>query len=172
MSIAIIFGSLTGNTETAAQMIKDELGEHITYLADVADISPEDLLPYDVLLLGCPTWHIGQLQDDWEYFLPQMKSLDLSGKKIGFFGMGDSFGYSENFLDAFGLMWEEIKKLGSPELIGIWSTEGYTFDQSIGMYDEHHFLGLGLDEDNEEELHEERVKNWTQQVRKELGLTS
>ena len=52
MSIAIIFGSLTGNTETAAHMIKDELGDHVTYCADVADINPEDLLPYDVLLLG------------------------------------------------------------------------------------------------------------------------
>ena len=171
MSIAIIFGSLTGNTETAAHMIKDELGSHVTYFADVADINPEDLLPYDVLLLGCPTWHIGQLQDDWEDFLPQMSDLNLSGKKVGFFGMGDSFGYSENFLDAFGLMWDEIKKLGSPDLIGIWSTEGYTFNESIGMYDDNHFLGLGLDEDNEEELHGERVTKWTQQILKELGLS-
>ena len=75
-------------------------------------------------------------------------------------------------LDAFGLLWEEIQQLGSPELIGIWSTEGYTFDESIGMYDKDHFLGLGLDEDNEEELHDERVKGWTQQVRKELNLSS
>jgi flavodoxin I len=171
MSIAIIFGSLTGNTETAAHMIKDELGDHVTYFADVADINPKDLLPYDVLLLGCPTWHIGQLQDDWEDFLPQMSDLDLSGKKVGFFGMGDSYGYSENFLDAFGLMWDELKKLGSPDLIGIWSTEGYTFNESIGMYDENHFLGLGLDEDNEEELHGERVTKWTQQILKELGLS-
>ena len=172
MSIAIIYGSLSGNTETAAHMIKEELGEHVTFIGDVADISPKEMLPYDVLLLGCPTWHIGQLQDDWEDFLPQMSDLDLSGKQIGFFGMGDSVGYSENFLDAFGLLWEEIQKLGSPKLIGVWSTEGYTFDESIGMYDKDHFLGLGLDEDNEEELHEERVKNWTAQVRKELNLSS
>ena len=172
MSIAIIFGSITGNTETAAHMIKDELGEHVAYFADVAEISPEDLLPYDVLLLGCPTWHIGQLQDDWEDFLPEMKDLDLSGKKIGLFGMGDSINYSENFLDAFGLMWQEIKLLGSPELIGIWPIEGYNFDESIGMYDESHFLGLGLDQDNEEELHEDRVKSWTTQILKELGLKS
>ena len=145
MSIAIVYGSTTGNTETAAFMIKEKLGDLVTFIGDVAEISPEDLLPYDVLILGCPTWHIGELQDDWELFLPEMETLDLSNKKIAFFGMGDAFSYADTFLDAFGDMWELIKKLGTPKLIGVWSTEGYSFEDSKGMFDENHFLGRTLD---------------------------
>jgi flavodoxin I len=98
--------------------------------------------------------------------------MDLTGKKIGLFGLGDSFGYSENFLDALGLLWDELKQLGTPELVGVWSTEGYIFDESKGMFDEKHFLGLGLDEENEPDLHEERIKAWAAQVRNELGLAA
>ena len=170
MSIALIYGSTTGNTEYAAEMIRDEFGDFLSAYKDVADISPYDLLQYDTLILGCPTWHVGELQDDWEDFLPQMKNLDLSGKNVAFFGMGDAHTYSDNFLDAFGLLWEEIKKMGNPKLIGIWPTEGYTFDSSKGLYDEKHFMGLGLDEENQEELHEERIEKWVKQLSTELGL--
>ena len=170
MSIAIVFGSTTGNTEFAASMIKDELGSHVTLFEDVADIQPQDLLAHDVLLLGCPTWHIGELQDDWEIFLPEMNGLDLSGKKVAFFGMGDAVAYADTFLDAFGEMWDLIKNLGNPQLVGLWPTEGYDFEESKGLFDEKHFLGLGLDEENQDDLHEERVKAWVKQLRQELGL--
>ena len=59
--------------------------------------------------------------------------------------------------------------LRSPQLIGVWPSAGYEFDESKGMYDEDHFLGLGLDEENEPDLHEERIRDWTNQLRKELG---
>ena len=109
MSIAIIFGSTTGNTESAAMMIKDELGAHVSLFEDVADIQPQDLLAHDVLLFGCPTWHIGELQDDWERFVPEMNGLDLSGKKIAFFGMGDALVY-----DTFGCIWKDVEPHQNP----------------------------------------------------------
>jgi flavodoxin I len=170
VSIALIYGSTTGNTENAAEMIRDELGDRITFFADVNQIDPSDLLPYDVLILGCPTWHIGELQDDWEMFLPGMRSLDLSGKKIAMFGMGDALSYSDTFLDAFGLLWDEMKTQGAPELIGVWPSAEYDFDESKGMFDADHFMGLGLDEENQPEMHEERIAKWTQQLLTELGL--
>ena len=172
MSIALIYGSTTGNTETAAEMIRDELGDRISFYADVNQIKPQDLSEYDVLILGCPTWHIGELQDDWEMFLPGMRNLDLSGKKIAMFGMGDAVCYSDTFLDAFGLLWEELETQGSPTLIGVWPTEGYEFDESKGMFDDKHFMGLGLDEENQPELHEERIQKWTRQLLSELGMAS
>ena len=170
MSLGIFFGSTTGNTENIAALISTAFGNIVSKTANIADIEPEDMLEYDVLVLGIPTWNVGELQYDWEDFLPQMQDLDLTGKKVAMFGLGDSFGYSDNFLDALGLLWDEIKELGSPELVGIWPSENYTFDKSKGMYDDDHFLGLGLDEENEANLHEERIKTWTAQVRKEIGL--
>ena len=169
MSMGIFFGSTTGNTENIAEMIQSAFGGLVTNMSNITDIEPEDLLAYDVLVLGIPTWNVGELQYDWEDFLPSMKDLDLTGKKVALFGLGDSFGYSENFLDALGLLWDELKNLGSPELIGIWPTEGYTFDESKGKFDDDHFLGLGLDEENESDMHEERIQAWTSKVRTELG---
>tara|TARA_B100000575_G_scaffold286653_1_gene283726 strand:- start:1180 stop:1698 length:519 start_codon:yes stop_codon:yes gene_type:complete len=171
MSLGIFFGSTTGNTENIAEMLSAEFGNLVSTTANITDIEPEDLLNYDILILGIPTWNVGELQYDWEDFLPQMKGLDLSGKKVAMFGLGDSFGYAENFLDALGLLWDELKEMGSPELVGVWPTQGYTFDESKGMFDENHFLGLGLDEENESDMHEERIKAWTAKVCAELGLS-
>ena len=170
MSIGIFFGSTTGSTENAAEMIKEEMGDAVTHMADVMDAHPKDLLDYDVLLLGISTWDFGSLQADWDDFLPEMTGMDLSGKKIALFGCGDYVTYPGHFLDAMGVLWAGLKQLGSPELIGIWPTKGYTFDVSKALHDADHFVGLGLDEENEPDLHEERIKAWTAQLRAELGL--
>ena len=171
MSLAIFYGSTTGNTQMAAEKIHELLGEHVKSIYSVDDCEPEDLLKYDVLLLGIPTWDVGQLQMDWEYFLPKLSELNFEGKKIGLFGMGDSEVYSLNFLDALGLLWNEIKNKGNPKLIGIWPTEGYEYDESLGLYDDDNFLGLGLDDENQAELHDERIEKWVTQIKNELSLT-
>lgn len=170
LSMAIFYGSSTGNTEMAAEKIKEQMGEFVSHVADVAKSEPADMLPYDLLFLGVSTWNIGEMQDDWADFLPKMEGLDLAGKKIAIFAMGDAVGYSYNFLDAMGELWGVVKELGSPELIGTWPTEGYAFDESLGMYDENNFLGLGLDEDNESELTDDRIKAWLVKVMQESGM--
>ncbi len=170
MKIAIFYGSTTGNTEHAAEKIHQALQNHISHVADISITEPEEFLEYDVLILGIPTWDVGQPQMDWETFMSKMVNLYLTGKTIALFGMGDSAVYSLNFLDALGLLWDEIKRFGSPTLIGIWPTEGYEFDESLGKYDEEHFLGLGLDEENQMELHDVRIEAWVAQIKNELGL--
>ncbi len=171
MRIGIFYGSTTGNTEEAAENIMEAMGDCVSDMVDICKIEPEALLNYDVLILGCPTWDVGQLQMDWETFLPRMEGLDLTDKKIALFGLGDSEVYSLNFLDALGLVWNEVKNMGNPKLIGIWPTEGYEYDDSIGKYDDEHFLGLGLDEENQRDLHEERIAAWVRQIKSELNIS-
>lgn len=170
LSVGIFYGSTTGNTQDAAERIKDRLTEHVTQLEDVARAEPEDLEKHDVILFGVSTWNVGDMQVDWADFIPKMDDLNLSGKKVAFFGLGDADGYPDNFLDAVGELWETVKELGSPELVGIWPTEGYNFDESRGLYDADHFLGLGLDEDNESELTDQRIEAWLAQIREQTGL--
>jgi flavodoxin I len=38
------------------------------------------------------------------------------------------------------------------------------------MYDENHFVGLGLDEDNEPELTDQRIHAWLLKVMQDIGL--
>lgn len=168
-SMAIFYGSSTGNTQTAAEKIKEQMGEWIQHIADVQKAEPEDMLPYDLLFLGVSTWNIGEMQDDWADFLPRMKGLNLQGKKVAIFCLGDSVGYSYNFLDAMGELWGVLKPLGA-QLVGVWPTAGYTFDDSAGKFDDNHFLGLGLDEENESDQHEARIHAWLLKVMQDIGL--
>lgn len=169
-TIGFFYGSSTGNTELAAEMICDQLGQLVSHSADISKSEPTDLLAYDILLLGVSTWNIGEMQDDWYDFLPRMEGLDLTGKQVGFFGMGDAIGYSYNFLDAMGMLWDAVKPLGSPQLVGVWPNDDYTFDESLAVYDDGHFVGVGLDEDNEPELHEERIKGWLMKIMMDCEL--
>ena len=54
-------------------------------------------------------------------------------------------------------------------LIGRWPTEGYEFDNSTAL-DGDEFLGLGLDNDNQEEKTEERMVVWAELIKDEFGI--
>ena len=94
--------------------------------------------------------------------------MDFSGITAAFFGCGDQVGYSYNFLDATGLLAKPFMENGGT-LVGRWPTEGYEFDLSLAQ-DGDDFLGLGLDNDNEEELTEERLIIWTELIKDEFSI--
>ena len=88
----IVYGSTMGNTETVANTIEDVFendGIDVT-VANAADISPDELMGYDIILFGSSTWGDGELQDDFIPFYEEVKSLGLEGKKGASFGCGDS----------------------------------------------------------------------------------
>ena len=94
------------------------------------------------------------------------KGLDFEGVTAAFFGCGDQVGYADNFLDAIGLLAKPFMENGG-KLIGKWPTEDYDFDNSLAL-DGDDFLGLGLDNDNEEELTEERLIIWAELIKDEF----
>ena len=76
------------------------------------------------------------------------------------FGMGDQEGYADNFLDALGIIAKDLIKAGA-KVEGEWPIEGYEFTKSLGLTpDGKHFYGLGLDEENQAELHDSRLDKW------------
>jgi flavodoxin I len=109
------------------------------------------------------------MQDDWVEFAPGVGALNLSGVKVGLFGCGDQAGYPTTFGDALGLLWEQIKGTGAT-LVGTTSTEGYEFESSKGVGDDGRFLGLLVDNDNEQDLSEGRIEGWAEALRVELGV--
>ena len=167
--IGIFWGSSSEMTALASDIVKSELESHnhevVSY--NVRD-GIESLSNYKNLIIGCPTWHIGELQDDWDGIYEQYKKLDFSGITAAFFGCGDAVGYPDNFLDAIGLLAKPFMENGGT-LIGRWPTEGYEFDNSEA-HDGDDFLGLGLDNDNEEELTEEHLIIWAELIKDEFGI--
>lgn len=169
--IGLFYGSNTGFTELVASMIKEEfdtVAPELVAVYDIADVSLESLLAYDYLIIGCPTWNHGQLQDDWDNLYLDIDDLDLSGKKIALFGLGDQYGYADFFCDAIGLLGRKFAAQGA-ELVGFTSTAGYEFNHSRAV-EEGMFMGLALDEDNESDRTPERITEWVWQLVDEFDL--
>ena len=171
MKIGIYMGSTTGNTEAAADAIKAEFDKKDPGLCEIFNVKTADLSTtsaYDLVIIGCPTWNVGELQEDWESQLPTLKSMSFPGKKLAFFGCGDQDGYLNNFQDALGIIGKEVVERGA-EVYGFWPTDDYDFVQSEGVVDQH-FVGLALDDDNEPEKTDARIEAWVKQLCLELGI--
>jgi flavodoxin I len=170
--IGLFFGSDEGNSERVAYRIQKRLGEDVVDVHDIADVTQLDFANYDKIILGIPTWDFGQIQSDWEEFWDDIGAVDFSGKVVAFFGLGDQFGYGDYFLDAMGMLHDVVIQTG-PEIIGHWSTEGYEFDASKAeILGAGKFVGLALDEDQQENLTAERLNRWCAQIHAEFGLDS
>jgi flavodoxin I len=137
--IGIFFGSDTGNTRRVAKTIAKKLGDDADAPVNVAKATVDDLLKYDALILGTPTLGDGELPgltsggsaESWEEFLPQLQGVDLSGKVVALFGLGDQEGYGHEFVDALIFIYEQIIECGAT-VVGAWPTEGYSFEASKG----------------------------------------
>ncbi len=167
--IGLFYGTQTGNTENIAESIQSLLGGgDIVDLHDVADIEPSDFENYDYLILGCPTWNIGELQSDWEGLYEDLDEVDFQGKKVAYFGAGDQIGYADNFQDAMGILEEKISANGG-QTVGHWPAEGYDFNESKALKNGK-FVGLAIDEDNQSELTDSRIESWVAQLQSEFGV--
>lgn len=160
MSIAVVYGSSTGNTQSAAELIAEKIGD--AEVLDVASVSPEDLNGYDKLILGSSTWGEGEFQDDWEDF--DWDGVDLNGKTVALFGMGDQESYADEYCNALRLLYDKVSEKGA-NVVGEWDNEGYDFDISTALNDAGKFVGLALDSDNQDDLTEERVSSWVELIK-------
>lgn len=166
--IGLFYGSTTGKTQTVAEMIQAELGKSVVTLHDICDVDQTDFAAYDNIIIGCPTWNIGELQSDWDGFFEELDDIDFNGKKIAYFGTGDQIGYSDNFQDAMGILEDKISSLGG-KTVGHWPTDGYDFSESQAVKNDK-FVGLAIDEDNQSDLTKDRIKKWVAQVKQQFNL--
>lgn len=173
MKIGIFFASVTGTTEDVADMIKAELGDEADDPKAIADVTPQSLLDYDALIVGAPTWNTGADEErsntEWdEYLYNELQSVNLGGKCVGVFGCGDGVGYGGNFCDAIEEMHDMFEKAGG-KMVGYVSTDGYDFDESKSVRGDK-FLGLAIDNVNNDDMTEERIGAWCKQVAQEAKL--
>ncbi len=170
-TIGLFYGTTDGATERVAEQIQALIaagGRHTVELNNVAEFYLEDMTQYSYLILGVPTWNIGQLQDDWATSLDELDEIDLSGATAAIYGLGDQAGYSETFADALFFVADRIQGSGA-RMVGRWPTTGYTFTNSWAVV-EGDFLGLVLDEHNQPELTETRLSRWLAIVLAEFGI--
>jgi flavodoxin I len=166
--IGLFYGTQTGYTETDAETIQTEFGgETVVEIIDISEAATSDF-DRENIIIGCPTWNVGELQAAWDIFYEELDNLDFTGKKVAYFGLGDQVNYADSFQDAIGILEEKISERGGTT-VGYWSTVGYEFNESKGVRDGK-FVGLALDEDNQSDLTDERIKTWVAQLKPEFGV--
>jgi flavodoxin short chain len=112
----IVYGSNTGNTETAALYADQALRQAgwSTTVRDAAEVSAAGLAEgYDLVLLGCSTWgdEDVELQDDFVPLYENLGSAGLAGRRVAVFGCGDS-GYP-HFCGAVDAIEEKAAQVGA-----------------------------------------------------------
>lgn len=155
--IGIFYGSTLGDTEKVAGLIQQQFGDSAS-LFNVSSASVDDIAAFDLVLFGSSTWGAGDLQDDWVGFVEELAKTDLTGKKAAIFGLGDQMVYAGTFVDAMGSIYRTVQECGA-EVIGAWPVDGYDFAESTAVVDGK-FVGLPLDENNQGDQTENRIKNW------------
>lgn len=176
--IGVFFGTSTGATESAAYSIVEEFGgEDVTgppiEIDGIQGKVADEFAKYDALVVGTPTWNTGAETErsgtGWdEIYYSEMQDLNVAGKKVAVFGLGDSVSYGENYADASGELHDVFKGLGCT-MLGYTSQDGYEHEESKAILpgDDGRFCGLLLDAVNQEELTEGRVQKWVKQLTEE-----
>lgn len=162
--IGLFYGSDSGNTQRIAEKIAktlQEKGAKEVEVFDVAKATKEDLRGFKNLILATPTYGSGDIQGDWEDFLGTLSEVDFEGKTIALVGLGDQDTYNDTFCDGIAEIYAKVSK--SAKVIGKTSTEGYEYEESKAAVNGE-FVGLILDEDNQEDLTEERIEKWCEVI--------
>ena len=159
--IALIYAANSDKTDLVVKKIQKELGDAVE-IVSVENAWQNDFEAYDHLIVGASTWFDGELPTYWDELLPELRTLQLKGKKEAIFGLGDQAKYPDNFVDGMGILADVFEEDGAT-LVGFTSTEGYKFNKSRALRG-NQWCGLVIDLDNQAELTDKRVKEWCKEI--------
>lgn len=164
--VGIFYGSTLGNCRKIAEKLRAEFGSENADLFDIESAKPADLKKYDNLILGTSTWGVGEMQEDWENFAEQLEKIDMAGKKVAFFGIGDQVEWADSFVNGMGLLHHRVAK--KTDVVGYTSMDGYDFEISLAVKNGK-FVGLAIDVVNQDNLTDQRITDWVEQLKKEFA---
>ena len=176
-AVGVFFGTSTGSTQEAAELIASKIPDAVGPI-DIDSIKKnlaEEFDKYDALIVGTPTWNTGADTErsgvGWDevYYRHMQNKLSFPGKKVAVFGLGDSISYSDNYADATGELHDVFQSLGCT-MMGYTSQEGYEHKSSKAIRGDL-FCGLLLDAVNFDDLTEQRVEAWVEQLTEEGFMT-
>ena len=154
-------------TAKAAEKIIQEFGGGFKIEpVNAEELTEDQFLAYDKMILGVPTWFDGELPNYWDEFVPALEEMNLKNKTIAIFGLGNQIEYPENFGDAVGIMAKLVESRGA-RVIGHTAIDGYKYESSRAEADGE-FVGLLLDQETQPRLTKDRISKWVDQLKSEL----
>jgi len=166
--IVVVYSFNTTKTSKVAKRIAEAFGDTTEVeMANVEEITLEQFQQFENIICGTSTWFDGELPNHWDEFVPDIEDMDLNGKTIALFGLGDQKGYPENFLDGMGILAEIFEGQGA-RLVGFTSTEDYSYESSRAERGDQ-FCGLGIDYEFQGSKNKERVNAWVKKLKLEFN---
>ncbi len=171
--IALIYWPERGNVQAVANKFYNRLDPNDVIMVSLGKLDKKLLEQYDHWIIGGSTVgsHIWEDADDtnkWNEFFKLLGEMDLTNKKVAFFGLGDQVLYPNHFVDGLGVLQEEFISRKA-KIVGQWPTKGYDFTESNGV-NNGMFFGLAIDQDNQEELTDARINEWLKLIGPEFGI--
>ncbi len=160
----IFYSFNSTKTAKAAEKIIEEFGSEFTVEpVNAEELTDKIFLSYTNLILGVPTWFDGELPNYWDEFVPALEDLDLKGKTIAIYGLGNQIEYPENFGDAVGIMAQLVQERGA-KIVGYTSIDGYNYESSAAIVDGK-FVGLVLDQETQPRMTKDRISAWVKDLK-------
>ena len=164
----LIYSFNSTKTAKAAEKIKEAFGPDFNIVpVNAEELTEELFLSFTNLILGVPTWFDGELPNYWDEFVPALEDLNLKGKTIAIYGLGNQVEYPENFGDAVGILGELVQERGA-KLVGFTSTDGYKYESSRAVVDGK-FMGLILDQETQPRLSKDRISQWVEVLKTQFS---
>ena len=165
--IGLFYGPAKGSTERVAEKVAKEIGTDKVDMIAVRNATAQDLDKYTNIIFGISTigketWDGYNTASDWDNFRAELDKADFNDKTVAMFSLGDHITYPKHFVDALGMLYEELKPKKA-HVIGQVETDEYEFEESQGIY-EGKFVGLPIDEDYEAHLTDDRIKKWINRI--------
>lgn len=164
--IGLFYGASTKKTASVAKKVLDAFEKDKIELVPLEKAWKKEFESYDQLIVGASTWFDGELPDYWDEMIPELSTMNMKGKKVAIFGLGNQVEYPDNFVDGIGILAEVFESAGA-ELVGYTSKEGYTFNHSRAVRGEK-FAGLVLDLENEPDKTDQRIQDWVKMLQKDF----
>ena len=108
--IGLFYGGTTAKTAVVALKIQEAFAENEVVLIPIEGATRKEFESFDNIIAGTSTWFDGELPTYWDEFMPEIESIDMTGKKVALFGLGDQERYPDNFVDGIGILAEAFTK--------------------------------------------------------------
>ncbi len=163
--IGLFYGTTGGRTTGVVDEFDFNLRDDVE-IFDVAN-GINKIKEFENLILVTPSYGFGELEAHWEAVIEDFKKIDLSGKTIALVGLGSQTTFGESFVGALEILYKIIIKNGG-KIIGLTSTDGYHFEECEAIV-EGKFMGLVLDEENQDDMTPDRIYDWLEVIKKEFN---
>ncbi|MEI6462158.1 MAG: flavodoxin family protein [bacterium] len=126
--IIFVYATTSGNTEWVVKSVSEamkEAGNEVT-LQRVEGAKVDDLNNYDLIVLACPTYGEGQMQEYFDPFYKEFITKKFTGKKFASIALGDSKNY-DVFCGAADRLDEGIKAVEGVQIMPTLRIDGMVY---------------------------------------------